>query len=222
MHAYPLIVFDFDGTLANTLPAVAACMQQAFRDFGLPPPEESAVAGIIGLPAAECFQRLASGELPLQEAEAMVAHYRGRYPEFEHLARLYEGAADVLRELRASGLHLAAASNKGERVLQANAEAFDIAPCFDLLVGDRTDAPSKPDPRVLSDRIWPRIPGAGPGNTLVVGDAEPDMALARAAGAECVLAGWGYGDREACLRQGPLAVLEDIRELPRFLKIRSR
>ncbi|MFW5836824.1 MAG: HAD family hydrolase [Desulfovibrionaceae bacterium] len=217
MNDIVLIVFDFDGTLAHTLPAVAAGMRRTFHDFGRTPPDEADVARIIGLPAAECFTAFAP-DLSHEQALVWVEHYRSVYPQFEGLARLFHGAADTLRLLRQAGYALASASNKGEAVLQANAAAFGVSDQFDLLVGDKPGAPAKPDPRVLTERVWPRFPQAGPASTLVVGDAVPDMALARASGARAVLAGWGYGNREACLQYEPATVLENIRDLPGILK----
>jgi phosphoglycolate phosphatase len=216
MKNIQLILFDFDGTLANTLPAVAAAMQQTFRNHGRTPPPDEAVSGVIGMPLVECFTTL-DPELPGEEAKAWTDHYRSLYLKYESRIVLYDGAEKVLDALRQAKCALAAVSNKSEIALQANADRLGVSQRCSLLVGEKPGAPTKPDPRVITESVLPRFPGVAVDQILMVGDAEWDMALAQNAKTKSALAGWGYGDRAACMRYAPSAVLEDIRELPGLL-----
>src|SRR5664279_4125772 len=133
---FNLIVFDWDGTLADSTTMIAEVLQQACRDLGLPVPDDVAARYVIGLGLADAM-KLVAPELPRERYPELGARYRDHYLARESEIPLFAGARELLAELDAAGYLLAVATGKTRaglaRALESNglANAFHATRCAD-------------------------------------------------------------------------------------------
>lgn len=207
-----LLVFDWDGTLMDSEAQIVRCLQAASRDLDLEYRDEAACRDIIGLGLRE-----AVNSLYRDSDDDFVARYIDRYRHHWFAAedsRLFPGARETLERLHAEGYLLAVATGKGraglDKVLEATGlgELFAATRCAD-------ETCSKPDPRMLQE-LMTELKTA-PGETLMVGDTEYDMAMACSAGAGPIAVSYGVHAPERLLRYEPLACLDAIGEFRPWL-----
>ncbi len=217
--SFASLLLDFDGTLANTGGAIVEAMTRTIAGTGRTPPPPEVILAHIGLPLA----RTLADQMPDLKAEAieeLVLTYREHYHQTELLhAALYPGVVETLRLAREAGLFIAVVSNKGERPLLAAVERFGLAPLANLVRGEDGSTPGKPHPDFYMQRIRPHLPH---GPCLMVGDSWPDMAFARAIGAQACFASYGFGDEERCLQYAPEHRIDGFAELAAVLGIAPR
>lgn len=218
MQRYDLICFDYDGTLVHSVPAITATMAVIFPEFGVEPPDQDDVRGAVGMGIRETFHRLVPG-IREEDVDGWVTRYREVYPPIEQeKTELFPKAQETLRALHERGYRMAVVSNKGRRILGSSVERLGLAEYLDLVVGDRPGYARKPDPRVWEEDVAPNFPGVTPDKVLLVGDAYPDLAFAKAIGASACYATWGYGNREHCMELGPAHVIDAFPELLNILE----
>jgi phosphoglycolate phosphatase len=209
-----LVVFDWDGTLMDSTGQIVAAAMATISDLGLPERSPDAVRDIIGLGLREGWHRLFP-ELDAAGFAAFVDAYRERFlsPAFQ-TARLFERAAEVVEELAGRGLVLAVATGKSRRGLDRDLDATGLGR---FMAASRTaeETRSKPAPAMLLE-LMQRI-GAAPDTTVMVGDTEWDLEMARRAGVPAVAAGYGAHAPERLQRYAPLACIDSIAALPTLL-----
>jgi phosphoglycolate phosphatase len=213
-EAYRLVVFDWDGTLMDSTGQIVAAAMATISDLGLPERQPDAVRDIIGLGLREGWHRLFP-ELDAEGFAAFVDAYRERFlsPAFQ-TARLFERAAEVVEELAGRGMVLAVATGKSRRGLDRDLQATGLGR---FMAGSRTadETRSKPHPAMLLELMQGL--GAAPETTLMVGDTEWDLEMARRAGVAAVAAGYGAHAPERLQRYAPLACIDRIELLPGLL-----
>ena len=210
---FRLLVFDWDGTLMDSIATIVACTQAAIVDVGLEPPSTQDVRAAVGLGLRESMERFYPG---LEEAlyPPLVESYRRLWlAEYKECPVLIEGAESAVRELAAAGYLLGVATAKGRRGLDRELERTGLAPFFHAT---RTvdEAPSKPHPGMLLGLMEEL--GVAPDETLMIGDTLWDLEMARNAGCAGlgVLTG-SHGCEE--LERLALACLPSVREIPAWL-----
>lgn len=215
----PILLLDYDGTLARTDEAVARCMFDTLADATGTPPDPARVAEVVarGLLIRDAFASLL-GRAQDAESEALVQAYLARYAEYDRRhARAYPGVAETLRELSARGLRLLLVTNKETANAELSLRHVGLRELIPAIVGAEAGRPSKPDPQLFHDRIAPQFPGAAPSDFIMVGDTETDLAFARAAGLRSAWARYGFGRAEACEALAPdfrLSTFADLARLP--------
>jgi phosphoglycolate phosphatase len=215
MHKFELLVFDWDGTLMDSEARIVACLQGAIGDLGLPHKEVADLRNIIGLGLAEAIDTLFPGSDATTQ-QALVDRYRHHFLVADPTpSALFEGAAEVLRGLAAQGYLLAVATGKGRRGLDKVLEETGLGPLFHATrCADETF--SKPHPQMLLE-LMDHL-GAEPGATLMIGDTEYDMEMARNAQTHALAVSYGVHHMERLLRHGPLGCLDRIGDLPLWLQ----
>jgi 2-phosphoglycolate phosphatase len=201
------VVFDLDGTLVDSYPAIAESVNRAREAHGLP-----------ALPEAHVRTRVGHGLESLIAELVGPAHVEEGVRLFrEHYARAYASgttalpdAAVVVQELQRRGYGLAIASNKPARFSEAILEALGLrAPFLEVQGPDRAGT-TKPEPTMLA--LCRRALGTGPDETLYVGDMVLDVETARRAGVPVALVPGGSSSLPA-LRETGEPVLGSLREL---------
>ena len=207
------ILFDLDGTLADTLEDLADAMNRVLRGEGLPEHGYAECRRMIGYG----IRQLVSAALPAERRDAptvdrcfalMMADYSQHSLVKTHL---YADVPEVLTALRAAGLKLAVLSNKADEPTQRIVAALFADGVFDAVAGARTDVPLKPDP--AGALLIAASLGLEPGRMLYVGDSPTDMRTALAAGMTPVGVSWGFRTRDELLEAGASALLDHPREL---------
>lgn len=214
---YRLLIFDWDGTLADSEQRIVSAAQAAIEALGLPPRASEQIRGIIGLAMSEAFQALFP-EVDGAEEGRFIACYREHF--LQRTASpipLFPGAKRALRAFAEQRYLLAVATGKGRRGLDREMAVHGLDTLFSA-TRCADDAPSKPHPQMLEDIMAELdVPGS---QTLMIGDTVFDMEMARNAGVAAVAVGSGVHDGERLLEFDPLALLDSIAELPAWLSRR--
>jgi phosphoglycolate phosphatase len=204
----PVIAFDLDGTLVDSLDDIIASFRHAFGEFGLPSPDERSVRALVGKPLDEMYGQF----VPEGRVAALSAAYRRHYPRnFTRRTRIFPGVTDVLAELRSRGFLLAVATTKRTAMARALVQAVGLMEQVDHVQGT-DDFPHKPAPDVVL-----RAGAALAGRVeWMVGDTVGDIEAGRAAGASTYAVTWGTHD-ECLLAEARPDLLEP--DLARLLEV---
>lgn len=213
--SFKLIVFDWDGTLMDSEARIVACIQSAFADIGeIPPPREIA-REVIGLGLEEAMTMLwPDGDV--QQRRELVDRYRFHFlAGSESESSLFPGVRELLQDLNESGLLLAVATGKSRRGLEAALNCTGLRGQFHATrCADETF--SKPHPEMLF-QVMDEL-RADRSETLMIGDTEYDMEMARNAGVAALAVAYGVHHPERLLRHQPLDCLEDFQDLRGWLE----
>ena len=214
---YRLLVFDWDGTLADSEQRIVAAAQSAIETLELPARSHEQVRAIIGLAMSEAFQRLFP-EIEKSQEDRFIACYRQYYLRNTGVpVPLFPGAKATLRGLCGQRYQLAVATGKGRRGLDRDIAIHDLGALFST-TRCADDAPSKPHPQMLMD-IMEELQVTS-SETLMIGDTSFDMEMARNAGVASIAVSTGVHDGQRLLEFDPLALLDSIAELPAWLSNR--
>lgn len=211
---FRLLVFDWDGTLADSTSLIASCMQQAFRDIGLPAPDAAAARHVIGLGLDDAMRHVAP-TLPRERYRELAMCYRDRFLARDADIPLFEGVKEMLAELDGAGFLLAVATGKSRAGLARAMAQQDIAGRF-VATRCADEGQPKPHPDMLL-HLMERL-GAGPAETLMIGDTTHDLELALYAGTAAVAITHGAHPSQELERQHPLATVTSIGELRQWLR----
>ena len=211
---FDLLVFDWDGTLMDSAASIASALRAACGDLGYPVPSERDARYIIGLGLNDALAHVLPGVAPA-EYPRVVERYRHHFTQRDGGTTLFDGASEMLAELRESGHTLAVATGKSRKGLERALQSTRLASLFHATrCGD--EGFSKPHPGMLHWLI--ETLGIPADRTLMIGDTTHDMEMARAAGVARVAI--GHGAHETCdlLPYEPLACVADCGELRAWLR----
>lgn len=192
----PVILFDLDGTLADTAPDLARALNHVLGALGLDGIAPETVRRTVGLGARRLIQEglerrgRAADEAELRRLTGLFIDFYG-----DHIAvdsRPFPGVPETLARLREAGTRMAVVTNKFEHLSHRLLGALDLADYFDLVAGADTFPVRKPDPGHLLLALE-RLAG-DPRRAVMVGDSAVDIAAARAAGLPVVGVTFGYTD----------------------------
>lgn len=188
------IVFDLDGTLADTAPDLIATLNLILAEEGLAELPLGEARDLIGAGAKALLERgiAANGRsVAADHLEALYERFLVIYAgRIAVETRLFPGVAAALERFRAAGWRLAVCTNKIERHSVMLLEALGIAGHFHAICGRDTFPFSKPDPRHLTMTVV--AAGGAPDAALMVGDSQTDIATAKAAGIPVIAVPFGY------------------------------
>lgn len=211
---YSLVVFDWDGTLIDSVPNIVTALVKAAESLALPVLADDSYKGIIGLSLGEAIAKLYPG---LDEEQALV--YREAYRDF-HLeleqkpSRPFPGVSRGLECLKGAGVRMAVATGKKRAGLERSMAANDYQPYFEA---SRTadDAYSKPHPMMLEQLLAEF--GVTADQALMVGDSGFDLDMAANAGMDSVAVSYGAQDECRLKEHGPVHTVGSFDELVDWL-----
>lgn len=216
MRRFDLLVFDWDGTVMDSIARIVASLRAASNDLVWEPRTTLALRDVIGLGLREAVQRLYP-QIEAADYPRFVERYRHHFMVADPTpSELFPGAADTLRELKRQGYLLAVATGKGRQGLNKVLHDTGLTPVFNSTrCADETA--SKPHPQMLLEIMQElAVPAA---RTLMIGDTEYDMEMASNAGAAALAVDYGVHDRVRLARHAPLHCLSEIRELLPWLNL---
>jgi phosphoglycolate phosphatase len=206
---FDLIVWDWDGTLANSTGMITDALLKAAQTVGLPVITAKEASNIIGLGLKESIYSL-FGDIPAEKAQALATQYSLNYYQGEGAIPLFDGVVDIIVELNKRGHKLAVATGKGRRGLNLALEHSGLGQYFQAT---RTvdECFSKPHPQML-DELMDRLVVL-PERTLMIGDTSYDLQMAVNAGVQSI--GVTYGAQTASQWQhlNPIAQFDDFMAL---------
>jgi len=215
MRRFDLLVFDWDGTVMDSVARIVASLRAACDDLGWEPRTTSALRDVIGLGLREAAQKLYP-QIETADYQRFIERYRHHFMVADPTpSGLFPGAADTLRELQRQGYLLAVATGKGRQGLNKVLDETGLTTLFHCTrCADETT--SKPHPHMLLEIMQElAIPAAA---TLMIGDTEYDMEMASKAGTFALAVDYGVHDRARLARHAPLHCLSEIRELISWLE----
>ena len=222
MQDIRLAIFDWDGTLMDSVGRIVACVQGAARDCELAVPAPAQIRQIIGLSLDVAMPRLfplSSGSgsgsgsgraFDERQIAALIDRYRHHYLHDATPSPLFSGAGELLHDWRSRGLQLAVATGKSRRGLDRVLDETGLRPLFVTSRG-ADEARSKPDPLML-EQILDEL-GLSPRQAVMIGDSVHDMAMAEAIAMPRIGVTWGVDSRDALSRHGPVAVVDSMAAL---------
>lgn len=213
-----LLVFDFDGTLADTNQAILATIARTLAELGRQAGPGEDFTPSIGLPLARIFEQALESRDEQLIARA-VRIYRERFPEnCQTSVRLFPGVRQGLAELRDAGHLLAIASSRGKSSLLALTELLGISADFVCIAGEEDVERPKPAPDMAD--LVARQTGILPTSAMFIGDTAFDIVCGRAAGMATCGAAYGNHSRAQLLAAGADAVIDRFSELPALIRQR--
>lgn len=218
-----MILIDLDGTLIDSVPDLAFCVDAMMTELGLPVRGEAAVRNWVGNGVERLVQRALCNDLDGQPDAAL---FERALPVFMRLYQentsqrscLYPGVREGLDLLHAQEYRLGCVTNKAERFTLPLLRDKGILDHFELVVSGDTLEKKKPDPMPLlyaAERF-----GVAPVDSLMVGDSRSDVKAARAAGFRIVCMTYGYNHGADIREENPDVVLDRLDQLPGLLGAR--
>ena len=215
MKSYELVIFDWDGTLMDSVSKIVTCMQQMAGSLSMNVPSEQAVRDIIGLSMDEALKTL----YPLLEQAdfvPMIASYKDHYLTLNTTpSPLFDGSEKLLTELAARNYRMAVATGKGRnglnRVLAETGlgHHFESSRCAD-------ESKSKPNPDMLHELLEQLK--VTPERAVMVGDSLHDLNMANNAGIDSVGVSYGAHSAEKLITAKPKAIITEPLGLLTLLK----
>ncbi|MBM3890198.1 MAG: HAD family hydrolase [Verrucomicrobia bacterium] len=210
------ILFDLDGTLADTLADLANASNWMLEQLGCPTHPMAAYRHMVGDGARNlCIRALPADRQHLLDEAIRV--FRQRYGEhcFD-LTAPYPGVADLAAQLHADGYKLAVLSNKPDDFTKKTVAYYFKPSPFDLVRGQLPGGPLKPDPATALS-VAAEL-GEPPAQWLYLGDTNTDMRTACGAGMFPVGVLWGFRDREELVASGARELIATPEDLWRLLR----
>ena len=219
MPASPALIFDLDGTLADTAPDLLGATNAVLGARGRPELDLDHLRHMVGFGAVALIsQAMEASGAPVTPdqmpplVEIFLEHYRG------HIAdgtRLFPQVAETLADLKAGGARLGVLTNKPQELTDLLLPRLRLDALFGSVFGAGKKPYTKPDPRIFHDVVADLFPGGGP--AVMIGDSITDLNTARAAGVPCILMSYGFTPVPAA-QLGADLVLDDFAALPDALR----
>ena len=214
-----LLIFDLDGTLADTLLSITHAINLAADKFGYPQRSVEEVRRAIGNGARMLVRRV----MPQDEAQdeskldAFFDCYESMYDiTYTEADKCYDGMDETLRELHKRGYLIAVLSNKQDKYVKPIAKALIPAEMLSYAAGQRAEYPKKPDPTV--PLMIAELLGVSAENSAFIGDSDVDVHTGKNSGMISVACDWGYRSREELKACEPDYMISSPKELLEIFK----
>ncbi|RKG34465.1 HAD family hydrolase [Acinetobacter guerrae] len=212
MNRPELIIFDWDGTLFNSVGQIVESLKFAAAKYEQPLTDEAAQS-IIGLGLPEVMQTLFP-QVPHLQQEILVS-YGEHYVENSRHDAWFDGVAELLQDLKNQGIKLAVATGKSRRGLDRVLTQTQSHDLFDITRA-ASETMSKPHPLMLQEIL--QFTGVNVDNAIMVGDSSYDLEMAMNIAMPRIGVSYGVHDIEVLQRYEPLTIVNNIAELHRYLK----
>jgi len=212
---YKYLVFDFDGTLADTHLGIVKAYQESFRQMGKKVPSEELVTSTIGLVMKDAMQVL-DPTFTEEENSRIMKIYYDTFPVVGFpVTKAFPGVVETLEELYSNGYRMAIATSRGHQTLDYMAEMIGIRKYFDVLYAADDVVNHKPAPDLVN-LVLEKF-DLTPDEVLVIGDATYDIQMGHAAGCDACGIAWGNMSKEMLSTVAPEYLLDSIPELKGIL-----
>ena len=207
------VVFDLDGTLANSIEDIADSMNQVLTEQGFPTHDYATYKTFVG----RGVKTLVKNALPQsnRDESTLLNSFERMMTVYDQncvvKTSLYPGISELLSSLSDKGIKLAVFSNKANELTQKVVKTLLADWKLEMVIGAGGDIPRKPDPTgalLISNKM-----GIDPENLMYIGDSGVDMQTANNSGMHAVGVLWGFRDMEELLQNGAQTILEHPMDL---------
>ncbi|MBO7319084.1 MAG: HAD-IA family hydrolase [Clostridia bacterium] len=195
MAEFDYVIFDFDGTVADTGEGILKSLQYSFTAMGDPEPDLSDLKKFIGPPVYYSYTTFYG--VSEDKVDLYVKKYRERYSEKGiYESKVYDGMIELINALKENNIKVGIASSKPERLIYAVADYLEITDMFDAIVGVKSDNSKHSSKAGLITQAMEEMGATDKDKVLMVGDRMFDIDGAHEAGIKCCGALWGFGNEE--------------------------
>ncbi len=205
------VLFDLDGTLADTIPLIVASYQHAFRTVLGEEIDEARARAWIGRPLLPALLE----ESPEHGHSLDLTYREWNLANTARLIQRYDGVPEMLEALASAGVRMAVATSKRRQTARLALEGVGIDHLIEVAAALEDTTRHKPEPDPLLHAAASL--GSQPCDCVYVGDATVDVLAARAAGMAAIAVSWGAADREALAATGPDALVVTVADLTAYL-----
>ena len=192
MAKFDYVIFDFDGTVADTGEGILKSLQYSFTAMGDPAPDLSDLKKFIGPPVYYSYTTFYGVSEDM--VDLYVKKYRERYSEKGiYESKVYDGMIEFINALKENNIKVGIASSKPERLIYAVADYLEITDLFDVIVGVKSDNSKHSSKAGLITQAMEDMGATDKSKVLMVGDRMFDIDGAHEAGIKCCGALWGFG-----------------------------
>lgn len=208
---YKNLIFDFDGTIADSKECSIVATQKSFKERGLEEPTVNLIEYYMGIPIEKSFSLMSSVDLDDHQLEALIKTFRQNYKEVESsYLKLYKHMTEQLQSL-SKDKHLFVVSSKKTDVLIRNLEILDIDHLFTEVIGSDKVNHYKPSPDGIN-YILNKYQLENE-ETIYIGDAIFDMQMANSAKVASCAVTWGTHSIEELKSENPTYIIHEVTEL---------
>ncbi|MCW9048063.1 MAG: phosphoglycolate phosphatase [Gammaproteobacteria bacterium] len=220
MNKPKMVLIDVDGTLVDSVPDLAYCVDEMMKQLGMPEYGEEKVRNWVGNGVERLTRRALIGQLDGEPDEAL---FEKAYPVFLDLydknvcerSCLYDGVREALDFLKTTDVKIGCVTNKNSQFTLPILEKLGIKDDFEIIVCGDTLTKKKPDPLPLLHSAEQL--GAKPEESLMLGDSMSDVKAARAAGFNIICMSYGYNHGEDIRDYNPDAVVDSMAEIKNLI-----
>lgn len=215
MVRYAAVLFDMDGTLADTIPDLLAVMNPILTERGVPALTRESIVPHFGPTEEGMLARLLPAVAERELRQALEQRLTGRGP-----VPTFAGIRELVQDCRDAGAKIGVFTGAGRLFGGSRLARMDIANLVDAFVAADEVAVTKPAPDGLFELC--RRLGIDPSHTVYAGDSPLDLECARRAGITAVGVTWGVHKAESLAQENPAAVVTRPAELAAFLGLANR
>lgn len=206
------IIFDFDGTLADSGDCGFLATQKAFKEMNLPVPSRKQIDYYMGIPIEQSFQELSNHQLNEEQFTKLLSEFRAAYKDFEEQTlTVFPQIHEVLQTLQSLDFSLFVVSSKKSDVLFRNLQSLNLATYFTDWIGSDQVSHYKPHPEGIL-QIFERYE-LNPADSVMVGDAIFDLQMGKAANCKTIGVGWGSHSKLELLKEEPTFFADTVMDL---------
>lgn len=192
---YHYALFDFDGTIVDSVPCIIRAVKETFAHYQFPEPPEAEIRRYIGIPLEKYFPYLGREHYERHDPDEVIGHYRMLYKKYSPTeVTLYDGMFDLLKDLKDSGRKAGIVTSKHTEPLLMNCEQLGITGFFDGMVGSDQVRLFKPLPETVF-LCAQKLGVEDIRKALVIGDSPKDIEMGQRAGADTCAVPWGAGTK---------------------------
>ncbi|MDK7339178.1 HAD hydrolase-like protein [Pauljensenia sp. UMB0018B] len=207
-----VVLFDVDGTIVDSAPAVMNAFRGALSDYDLPIPDDQRLRTYVGPPLWYSFSDLGYEDELLAN---LVSGYRARYHAHYLDPEPFPGVIELLHDLHRAGIPLATATSKQAPMALAQMEHLGLSEVFDVIAGATPDPASSKATVIREALTLLEARGVDTSHPVIIGDSIWDVRGAQEAGIPVIGVGWGYATEDGLDEAD--AVCETVEELRSFI-----
>ena len=215
-----MVLIDVDGTLVDSVPDLAYCVDEMMEQLGMPVRGEASVRNWVGNGVERLVRRALTNSLDDEPDDALFAK---AYPIFLDLyadntskrSILYPGVKEGVAFLKSAGYKLGCVTNKAAQFTEPLLKDLGVYDNFSIVISGDTLPLKKPDPAPLLHAA--EFFGVAPKEAMMLGDSVSDVKAARAAGFQIVCMSYGYNHGVDIRTANPDAVIDSMAQLPELL-----
>lgn len=208
------VIFDWDGTIVDSVEHIAESLHQAATELGYPARERSAYRDIIGLGMTEALERLYPGIGHAEMTSIREGYASYFFRKVTTPQNVFDGMADIVADLRSAGRGCSVATGKSRKGLDPALRSSGLGAHFEITrCADETR--SKPEPRMLEEIL--HFYRLEPAEAVMIGDTRYDLEMAQRIGMPSIGVEWGVHKRDVLGEYEPHAIVDTVPGLRRVL-----